>query len=201
MPLDPVSAQIERWPELDQPRRLVCRAGAQRRDHSNTLHGSSFVEMHLSSVAAVELDRIGAHADPRAGNYRSVEPIGLANGTFGSSPKRFQRARQQNADTAGQPVTYTLLAVYFAGYLALASNADGLLANVLTIFPLTAPLVLPARSALVGVPLWEHVVAVVFVLATTYALVSVAGRIYGQGLLRTGPRLGVRAAWHLSHHS
>ncbi len=110
-------------------------------------------------------------------------------------------SRQQNADTAGQPVTYTLLAVYFAGYLALASNTDGPLANLLTVFPLTAPLVLPARSALVGVPLWEHVVAVVLVLATTYALVRVAGRIYGHGLLRSGPRLGVRAAWRLTRHS
>ncbi|HEX4930276.1 MAG TPA: ABC transporter permease, partial [Gaiellaceae bacterium] len=110
-------------------------------------------------------------------------------------------SRQQNADTAGQPVTYTLLAVYFAGYVALASNMDGLPANVLTVFPLTAPLVLPARSALVGVPLWEHVAAVALVLATIYALVHLAGRIYGPGLLRSGPRLGVRAAWHLTHHS
>jgi ABC-2 type transport system permease protein len=110
-------------------------------------------------------------------------------------------SRQQNADTAGQPVTYTLLAVYFAGYVALASDVDGPLANVLTIFPLTAPLVLPARSALVGVPLWEHVVAVVLVLATIDALVRFAGRIYGQGLLRSGPRLGVRAAWRLTHRS
>lgn len=110
-------------------------------------------------------------------------------------------SRQQNADTAGQPVTYTLLAVYFAGYVALASDVDGPLANVLTVFPLTAPLVLPARSALVGVPLWEHLVAVGFVLATIYALVRFAGRIYGQGLLRGGPRLSVRAAWHLTRSS
>jgi ABC-2 type transport system permease protein len=110
-------------------------------------------------------------------------------------------SRQQNADTAGQPVTYTLLAVYFAGYIALASDMDGLAANVLTVFPLTAPLVLPARSALVGVPLWEHVAAVVLVLATIYALVRFAGRIYGHGLLRSGPRLGVRAAWRLTHRS
>ena len=95
-------------------------------------------------------------------------------------------SRQQNADTAGQPVTYTLLAVYFAGYVALASDMDGLLANVLTVFPLTAPLVLPARSALVGVPLWEHVAAVVLVLASIYALVRFAGRIYGQGCSAAG---------------
>ena len=110
-------------------------------------------------------------------------------------------SRQQNADTAGQPVTYTLLAVYFAGYVALASDTDGALANVLTVFPLTAPLVLPARSALVGVPLWEHVAATVLVLAAIYALVRFAGRIYGQGLLRGGPRLGIRAAWRLSHRA
>ena len=107
---------------------------------------------------------------------------------------------QQNADTAGQPVAYTLLAVYFAGYVALAGDPDGLLANLLTVFPLSAPLVLPARSALVGVPLWEHALAVALVLVTTYALVRFAGKVYAHGLLRSGPRLGVRAAWRLAHH-
>ena len=108
---------------------------------------------------------------------------------------------QQNAETAGQPVTYTIVAAYFAGFLALSANTDGLLANVLTVFPLTAPLVLPARSALVGVPLWEHALAVVLVLASIYALVRLAGRVYGQGLLHTGPRLGPRTAWRLTHQS
>jgi ABC-2 type transport system permease protein len=107
-------------------------------------------------------------------------------------------SRQQNAETAGQPVTYTLLAVYFAGYVALSSDADGLLASVLTVFPLSAPLVLPARSALVGVPLWQHVLAVGLVLGAIYALVRVAGRFYAQGLLHAGPRLGLRDAWRLA---
>jgi hypothetical protein len=51
------------------------------------------------------------------------------------------------------------------------------------------------------VPLWEHVAATLLVLATIYALILFAGRIYGQGLLRSGPRLGIRAAWRLSHRS
>ena len=38
-------------------------------------------------------------------------------------------SRQENADTAGQPVTYTLLAAYFAGYFAVSADADGLLAQ------------------------------------------------------------------------
>ena len=105
---------------------------------------------------------------------------------------------QQNADTAAQPVTYALVAVYFAGYVVLAENADGLLANLLTVFPLTAPRVLPARSALVGVPLWQHALAVLLVLGAIYALVTFAGRVYAHGLLHGGPSVGLRAAWRIA---
>jgi ABC-2 type transport system permease protein len=97
-------------------------------------------------------------------------------------------------------VTYTLLAAYFAGYVAVSADASGLLAHLLTVFPVTAPLVLPARSALVGVPLWEHALAIVLVLASIYALVRFAGRVYGQGLL-VGSGMGARAAWRLSRRS
>ena len=86
-----------------------------------------------------------------------------------------------------------------AGYIAVSADGDGALANVLTVFPLTAPLVLPARSALVGVPLWEHALAFVLVVGSIYALVRFAGRVYGHGLLHGGPRLGVRTAWRLTH--
>ena len=107
-------------------------------------------------------------------------------------------SRQQDAKSAGIAVTYTLLTAYFLGYVALASDMNGLLANLLTIFPITAPLVLPARSILIGVPLWEHALAVVLVLVTIYALVGLAGRIYAQGLLRGGPRIGIRAAMRIA---
>jgi ABC-2 type transport system permease protein len=102
---------------------------------------------------------------------------------------------QQNADTAGQPVTYALIAAYFAGYATLSSNVDGPLASLLTVFPLTAPLVLPARSALTTVPLWQHALAVALVLVAIYALVRFAGRVYAHGLLSGGTRLGLRDAW------
>lgn len=101
-------------------------------------------------------------------------------------------SRQQNADVAGQPVSYALVAAYFAGYVAVAADSDGLAAHLLTVFPLTAPLVLPARSALVGVAAWEQALAAVLVLASTYALVRLAGRVYARGLLHSGPRLRLR---------
>ena len=108
-------------------------------------------------------------------------------------------SRQQDANSAGQTVTYTLLAAYFAGYVALSADPNGTLAHVLTVFPLTAPLVLPARSALVGVPVWEQVLAVVLVLGSIYALVRMAGRVYAHGLLHSGPRLRARTAWRQAH--
>lgn len=107
-------------------------------------------------------------------------------------------SRQQNADTAGQPVTYTLVAAYFVGYVVVSGDPGGTLAHVLSVFPVTAPLVLPARSALVDVPLWEHGLALVLVLAAIVALVRFAGRVYAHGLLLSGPGLGARAAWRLT---
>lgn len=106
-------------------------------------------------------------------------------------------SRQQDAATAGQPVTLTLAAAYFIGYVVVSADSSGTLAHALTLFPLTAPLVLPARSALVGVPLWEHALAIVLILASIYALVRLAGRLYANGVLRSGPRIDVRTAWRL----
>jgi len=51
------------------------------------------------------------------------------------------------------------------------------------------------------VPLWEHALAIVLVLATIYALVRFAGRVYGHGLLHSGPRLDLRAAWRLTRET
>jgi ABC-2 type transport system permease protein len=110
-------------------------------------------------------------------------------------------SRQQDANSAGIAVTYTLLAAYFLGYVALSSNLNGLLANLLTIFPLTSPLVLPARSILVGVPLWEHALAIVLVLATIHTLIRAAGRVYAHGLLRSGPRIDLRTALRLARQA
>ena len=110
-------------------------------------------------------------------------------------------AQQQDANSAGQPVTYTLLAAFFVGYAALTADADSAIAHLLTVFPLTAPLVLPARSALVGVPLWEHALALALVLGSIYMSVQLASRVYAQGLLHAGSRLSIRAAWRLRHES
>jgi ABC-2 type transport system permease protein len=127
--------------------------------------------------------------------------LGFALSAVASAAAGSVAARTQDANSAGLPVTYTLLAAFLLGYVVLTVDDSGALAQILTVFPLTAPLVLPARSALVGVPIWQHALAVLLVLATILALVRLAGRIYGEGLLRSGARLDLRAMLRLSRQS
>lgn len=161
-------------------------------------------QLALTAGLAAILLVVGAYDTPAGlgGSLALVIPwfaLGFALYAVAYATAGALASRQQNADTAGQPVTYALLAAYFVGYVAVSADASGLLADALTVFPLTAPLVLPARSALVGVPLWEHGLAVILILAATYALLLFAGRVYAHGLLHTG-RLGPRSAWRLTRH-
>jgi ABC-2 type transport system permease protein len=64
-----------------------------------------------------------------------------------------------------------------------------------TFIPLTAPFVVPVRAALIALPLWQYLVAVVLTMGTIIGLVFVAGRIYAGGLLRFGTRVKLRDAW------
>ena len=162
-----------------------------------------FAQLALVAGLAAALLAVGAFDAPRSlgGDLALVIPwfaLGFALYSVAYATAGALASRQQNADTAGQPVSYTLLAVYFAGYVALSSDPEGPLATLLTVFPVSAPLVLPARSALVGVPLWEHALALVLVLCSIVALVRFAGRVYAHGLLHGGPGLGARAAWRLA---
>jgi ABC-2 type transport system permease protein len=161
------------------------------------------VQLALVAGLAAALLVSGAFDAPRSlgGDLALVIPwfaLGFALYSVAYAAAGALASRQQNGDTAGQPVSYTLLAVYFAGYVALSSDPNGPLATLLTLFPVSAPLVLPARSALVGVPLWEHALALLLVLCSIYALVRFAGRVYAHGLLHGGPGLGARAAWRLA---
>jgi ABC-2 type transport system permease protein len=160
-------------------------------------------QLALVAGLAAALLTAGVFDVPRAlgGSLALVVPwfaLGFALYAVAYAAAGALASRQENADTAGQPVTYALLTAYFAGYVAVSADADGTLAHLLTVFPLTAPLVLPARSALVGVPAWEHALAVALVLATICALVDFAGRVYAHGLLHAGSGIGARAAWRLS---
>ena len=163
-----------------------------------------FQTMLIAGLAAILLAAGVFHAPASlGGSVALVVPwfaLGFALYAVAYAAAGAIASRTQDASSAGTPVTYTLLGAFLLGYIALSVDAGSVLAHVLTVFPLTAPLVLPARSALDGVPVWEHALAVAVVVATIYALVRLAGRIYAAGLVRSGPRLELRAAVGLARH-
>jgi ABC-2 type transport system permease protein len=93
-----------------------------------------------------------------------------------------------------------LMLIVFLPMMALSqllTNPDGQLATTLTLFPLTAPMILPLRLATTTVPTWQLVVSIGGALLTTIAVVWIAGRIFRIGILAQGraPKLRELVQW------
>ena len=107
-------------------------------------------------------------------------------------------SRTEDAQAVAGPVGYVLVAGYWASFLAISEDPDGLWARLLSLFPATAPLAMPGRIALGAAAWWEPPVAVVLTLAAVAGLISFAGRVYRNAVLRTGATLHLHDAWHLT---
>jgi ABC-2 type transport system permease protein len=103
-------------------------------------------------------------------------------------------SRAEDAQSAAGPVVYVLLGAYIASFIAVDNDPEGGWARLLSLFPLTAPLAMPGRIALGAAAWWEPFVAAA--IATIAGLVVIAGRIYTNAILQTGPTLRLRDAWH-----
>ncbi len=114
----------------------------------------------------------------------------MAYGALGSLASRAEDA----ANVAG-PVTYVLLAAYWASLIAIAGNPDSAWSKLVSLFPPTAPLAMPARIALGAVAWWEPVIAAALTVASVAGLAVLAGRVYTGAILHTGPTLKLRDAW------
>jgi ABC-2 type transport system permease protein len=68
------------------------------------------------------------------------------------------------------------------------NSPDGKLANTLTWFPFSSPIVMPLRMSAVAVPAWEIAASLFALVAGCYIAVWVAARIYRTGLLMYGKR-------------
>jgi ABC-2 type transport system permease protein len=104
-------------------------------------------------------------------------------------------SRAEDVQSAAGPIQYTLIAAYWGSFVALSSDPESGWSVLLSYFPVTAPLAMPARIALGVAAWWEPVLAVAVTLGALAALVVVAGRVYTNAILRTGPRLRLRDVW------
>lgn len=103
-------------------------------------------------------------------------------------------SRSEDAQNVAFPMSMVAVAGFFLSIVTL-DDPDGVGALVGTFIPLTAPFVVPVRSALEAIPVWQYAVSVLLTMGMMVAMVYVGGRIYAGGLLRFGGKTGIREAW------
>lgn len=103
-------------------------------------------------------------------------------------------SRMEEANTIAFPMTMAAVVGFFFSIITL-NEPSGLIATLGTFIPLTAPFVVPVRTALESIPLWQYLASLIICLVSIGFFTRVAGRIYAGGLLRYGGRVGVRDAW------
>lgn len=97
----------------------------------------------------------------------------------------------QEAQQAGQPITYALMVGLF-GMFAMLNNPNSTVATVLSFVPFTAPIIVPVRWTAGNLQPAEVALAFVSLLVGVLAVVWIAGRIYRVGILMTGKRPSLR---------
>jgi len=96
-------------------------------------------------------------------------------------------SRTEDLQSAIAPLTWTVTLSALTAPVA-SESPDQWYMQVASMLPLTAPFVMPVRTAASDVAAWEIVLSTSITLAATYGLVRLGGAIYAGALLRTGAR-------------
>lgn len=100
---------------------------------------------------------------------------------------------------ARQAATPLMIMIVFAGVFIqpVLLNPTGTIARVLSLVPITSPIIMPIRMAVTGVPPLELAASIVFLALGCVAALWLASRIYRVGLLMYGKRPTMRemARW------
>ena len=103
-------------------------------------------------------------------------------------------SRQEDVGGVIAPATMLLVVGYVVGISVLPSAPGNPAVSAMSLLPVFSPTLMPMRLAMGSVPLWQTLVSLGLALATVPVLVAVAGRIYRNGVVRTGARVGLREA-------
>jgi ABC-2 type transport system permease protein len=94
-------------------------------------------------------------------------------------------ARSEEVSSAVGPLTSILI----VGYIAGQATSDNIVGLVLALFPLTSPVVMPARVALDESSIVEVAASIALLAAAVVIAVRLATTVYRRAIVRTGQRL------------
>lgn len=103
-------------------------------------------------------------------------------------------SRTEDAQAAIAPVTVIMVLIYLSAFAAV-TRPHAWWVTACSLFPPTAPIFMPLRTALTSVPAWQVAAAMILMIVSTAALMRVGGRVYRGAVLRMGQRVRLREAW------
>ena len=174
---------------------------------------SSLLGGKIAGIGLAGLAQFAAVAAAAVATLRITRPSGLPPGTYTAIPALVMwfvlgyafysmllgslgalASRTEDAQAAAGPVNGLLIGIYILAAIAMGNPGAGWV-TILSLLPPTAPMFMPLRAALVTVPAWQVVAAVVLMLAGIYGLYHAGARLYHNAVLHTGARLRLRDAW------
>lgn len=93
----------------------------------------------------------------------------------------------QDAQSGMWPIMLLIMIPFFIA-MSMIENPSNPVASVASMLPFSAIIVMPAKMALVDVPLWHVILSTLVNVATVFAIFPIAGKIYRVGIMMTGKR-------------
>ncbi len=93
----------------------------------------------------------------------------------------------QDAQSGMWPIMMLIMIPFFIA-ISLGNNPASPIARIASMLPFASIIVMPARMALVDVPVWQFALSIVVNLTTLAIIFTIAGKIYRVGILITGKK-------------
>jgi ABC-2 type transport system permease protein len=97
-----------------------------------------------------------------------------------------------------QQLIFPVMMPLILGFLMLQPammNPDSGVAVFGSMFPFTSPLIMPARSVITDVPVWQMLLSALLLVATTALIIWIGAKIYRIGIFATGKRATMSEVW------
>ena len=104
-------------------------------------------------------------------------------------------SRLEEASNASTPVTMIAMVSYFVAIFSVINDPSGLVAQVATYLPPSAPFVVPLRAAFDAIGPIEIVLSMAVTVVGIWVLFSIGARVYAGAVLQTVGRMKIRDAW------
>ena len=98
---------------------------------------------------------------------------------------------EQEAQQGVLPIMMTLMIPFYI-FFSMINNPQNLMVEVASMLPFFSIMLMPARIAMISVPGWQILVAIVVNLTTLYIILNVVGKIYRIGIMSTGKRPSIK---------